>query len=114
MRKILLGVLPAFLALAVFDASAGYVPYVAPAATSTQASGYDQNGDNYITADEVEEELREDAIDKVIAMQKKGASQKDVDRVIRNMERTVERDAEKIIDILDTDGDELVEPKELR
>jgi len=114
MRKILLGVLPAFLALAVFDANARYVPYVAPTDVVSQSGGYDQNGDNYITADEVEEELREDAIDKVIAMQKKGASQKAVDKVIKNMERTVERDAEKIIDILDTDGDELVEPNELK
>lgn len=110
MRKILLGVLPAFLALAVFDVNAGYVPYVGPA---TQHNGYDQNGDSYITADEVEEELREDAIDKVIAMQKKGASQKDIDRVISDMESHVEKDAEKIIDILDVDGDELVEPNEL-
>ncbi|MBE0472350.1 MAG: hypothetical protein IBX55_22930 [Methyloprofundus sp.] len=113
MRKILLGVLPAFLALAVFDASAGYVPYVPPASAATQSGGYDQNGDGFITADEVEEELREDAIDKVIAMQKKGMSQKEIDRVIIDMERTVEQDAEKIIDILDTDGDELVEPEEL-
>ncbi|MDF1583678.1 MAG: hypothetical protein RQ733_08865 [Methyloprofundus sp.] len=112
MRKILLGVLPAFLALAVFDASAGYVPYVPPAA-ATQSGGYDQNGDNFITADEVEEELREDAIDKVITMQKKGMSQKEIDRVIIDMERTVEQDAEKIIDILDADADELVEPSEL-
>jgi len=113
MRKVLLGVLPAFLALAVFEASAAYVPYVAPTASSN-SNGYDQNGDSYITADEVEEELREDAIDKVLKMRKQGASQKEIDRVIKQMERTVERDAEAIIDILDTDHDELVEPRELR
>ena len=41
-------------------------------------------------------------------------SQKAIDRVIMNMEDSIEEDAEVIINILDTDGDELVEPSEVR
>ena len=108
-----MGVLPAFLALAVFDASAAYVPYKAQSQKAS-VNEYDQNKDGYITADEVEVELREDAIEKAIKMQQKGKSQKAIDRVIMNMEDSIEQDAERIIDKLDKDGDELVEPEELK
>ena len=117
MKKILIGVLPAFLALAAFDASAeyaGYIPYKDKAVQALTPDEYDQNGDNYITADEVEVELREDAIDKAISMQKKGMSQEAIDKVIMNMEDSIEVDAETIINILDKDGDELVEPEEVK
>lgn len=113
MKKLLISVLPAALALVVLDANAGYVPYVAPAQGNSPAE-YDQNKDGYVTSDEVEVELREDAIDKAIAMQKKGRSQKAIDKVIMNMEDSIEVDAEKIIDKLDSDGDELVEPEEMK
>ncbi|TXL16115.1 hypothetical protein BMR05_00930 [Methylococcaceae bacterium HT4] len=113
MNKILIGVLPAFLALTVFDASAAYVPYKGQSQKAS-VHGYDQNKDGYITADEVEVELREDAIEKAIKMQQKGKSQKAIDRVIMNMEDSIEQDAEKIIDKLDKDGDELVEPEEIK
>lgn len=101
-----MGLIPGLLALAVFDANAGYVPYV------NSSTEYDQNKDGYITADEVEVELREDAIDKAIKMQKKGKSQKAIDKVIMNMEDSIEQDAERIIDKMDKDGDKLVEPEE--
>jgi len=114
MTKKLTGLVSAFLALVVFDASAGYVPYEDKAVQRITPSQYDQNKDSYITADEVEVELREDAIKKAISMQKKGMSQKAIDRVIMNMEDSIEEDAEVIINILDTDGDELVEPSEVR
>ncbi|MBT4146570.1 MAG: hypothetical protein HOE45_06790 [Gammaproteobacteria bacterium] len=114
MKKIIMGLLPAVLALTVFDANAGYSGYV-PYTGTTKASAvdeYDQNKDGYITSDEVKVELREDAIAKAIKMQRQGKSQKAIDQVIMNMEDSVEQDAEKIIDKLDTDGDELVEPEE--
>ena len=114
MKKTLMGVLPAFLAILVFDANAGYVPYESQAVQKVTPAEYDQNNDSYITADEVEVELREDAIDKAIRMQKKGASQEAIDRVIIDMEDSIEEDAEVIINILDKDGDELVEPNELK
>ena len=113
MKKIIIGLLPAVLALAVFDAKAGYIPYKGQSQASSPAE-YDQNKDGYITSDEVEVELREDAIDKVIQMQKQGKSQKAIDQVIMNMEDSIEQDAEKIIDKMDTDGDELVEPEEMK
>ena len=116
MKKIIIGLLPALLALTVFDASAeyaGYIPYSGKSKASLAAE-YDQNKDGYITADEVEVELREDAIEKAIKMQARGKSQKAVDQVIMNMEDSIEQDAEKIIDKMDTDGDELVEPEEIK
>ena len=116
MKKIIMGLLPAMLALAVTDASAGYdgyIPYQAPSQASSAAE-YDQNKDGYITSDEVEVELREDAIEKAIKMQQRGKSQKAIDKVIMNMEDSIEQDAEKIIDKMDTDHDELVEPEEMK
>ena len=114
MKKILMGVLPAVLALIVFDANARYVPYESKSVQKLTPSEYDQNNDSYITADEVEVELREDAINEAIKMQKQGKSQEAIDRVIMNMEDSIEEDAETIINILDKDGDELVETDELK
>ena len=114
MKKTLMGRLPAFLVLVVFDANARYVPYDSQAAQKQAIAEYDQNNDSYITADEVEVELREDAIDEAIKMQKKGVSQESINQVIMDMEDSIEEDAEKIIDALDKDGDELVEPEEIK
>ena len=114
MKKILMGILPAFLALVVFDANARYVPYDSQAVQKITPSQYDQNNDSYITADEVEVELREDAINKAIKMQKKGMSQEAINRMIMDMEDSIEEDAEIIINVLDKDGDELVEPNEVK
>ncbi len=114
MKKTLTGILPALLALVVLDANARYVPYEAQTVQEVTPSEYDQNGDSYITADEVEIELREDAVNKAIEMQKEGRSQEDINRVIMNMEDSIEEDAEIIINVLDKDGDELVEPEETK
>jgi len=114
MKKVLMGMLPAALALVVFDANARYVPYAEQAVQKITPSQYDQNKDSYITADEVEVELREDAINKAIKMQKKGMSQEAINQVIINMEDSIEVDAEVIINALDKDGDELVEPNEIK
>lgn len=100
--------------MVVFDASAGYIPYQDKAVQRITPSQYDQNNDSFITSDEVEVELREDAVSKAISMQKKGMSQAAIDKVIMNMEDSIEEDAEVIINILDSDGDELVEPEEIR
>ena len=114
MRKTLTIILSALLALTVIDANAKYVPYKEKAVQKITPDQYDQNKDSYITADEVEVELREDAINKAIMMQKYGASKTDVEKVIMDMEDSIEEDAEVIVDILDKDGDELVEPGEYK
>ena len=114
MKKTLMGILPAFLALVVFDVNARYVPYDSQAVQKLTPTEYDQNNDSYITADEVEVELREDAIKEAIKMQKKGMSQEDINQVIMDMEDSIEEDAEIIINALDKDGDELVEPEEVK
>lgn len=111
MRKTLTIILPALLALTVIDAHAKYVPYKEKAVQKITPDQYDQNKDSYITADEVEVELREDAVNKAIMMQKYGTSE-DAEKAIMDMEDSIEIDAEVIIDILDKDGDELVEPGE--
>ena len=114
MRKTLTIILSALLALTIVDANAKYVPYKEKAVQKITPDQYDQNKDSYITADEVEVELREDAINKAIMMQKYGASKADVEKVIMDMEDSIEEDAEVIVDILDKDGDELVEPGEYK
>ena len=114
MRKTLTIILPALLALTVSEANAKYVPYKEKAVQKITPEQYDQNKDSYITADEVEVELREDAINKAIMMQKYGASKADVEKVIMDMEDSIDQDAEVIVDILDKDGDELVEPGEIK
>ncbi len=112
MRKMFLCLLPVVFSVASLDANARYIPYQKQAVQKITPEQYDQNKDSYITADEVEVELREDAINKAITMQKFGASQAEVDQVIEDMEDSIEKDAEVIINILDKDGDELVEPEE--
>ena len=112
MKKTLTILLPTFLVLSTINAHARYVPYVEKSAQKNTSARYDQNKDSYITADEVEFELREDAINKAIKMQKQGLPEADIDKVIMEMEDSIEEDAEAIIDVLDKDGDELVEPEE--
>ena len=114
MKKTLTILSTTFLTLSVINAHARYIPYVEKSAQKSSVDEYDQNKDSYITADEVEVELREDAINKVIKMQKQGLSKADTDKVIMQMEDSIEEDAEAIIDVLDKDGDELVEPEEIK
>ncbi|BCG63166.1 MAG: hypothetical protein methR_P0860 [Methyloprofundus sp.] len=114
MRKILITTLPAIMVLLAFDANARYMPYVLKAVQKITPYEYDQNNDTYVTADEVEVELREDAVNLAIKMFREGASKQEVEDVILDMEDSIEQDAEVIVDILDTDGDELVEPEEMR
>ena len=114
MRKTLAIVLPTLLALTAIDAIARVVLYKEQAVQKITPDQYDQNNDSYITADEVEIELREDAIEKAIMMQKQGKSKAEIAKVIMEMEDSIEADAEVIIDIMDKDGDELVEPEELK
>lgn len=112
MTKAKLLVLPAVLALVSSNAAARYVPYEEQAVQKITPEQYDQNNDSYITADEVEVELREDAITKAIRLQKQGGSKAEAAKIIMDMEDSIEEDAEVIVNILDKDGDELVEPEE--
>jgi hypothetical protein len=114
MKKILITTLPVIMYLLAFDASARYLPYTLKAVQKVTPYEYDQNNDSYVTADEVEVELREDAVNLAIKMFKEGASKQEVAKVILDMEDSIEEDAEVIVDILDTDGDELVEPEEMK
>ncbi len=113
MKNILKIVLPAIIALGVVDANARYLPYRLKAVQKITPHEYDQNNDSYITADEVEVELREDAVNTAIEMFRNGASKQEVEAVILDMEDSIEEDAEVIVNILDADGDELVEPEEV-
>ncbi len=112
MKKPLLSIVPAILALTAVDANAKYIPYKEQAVQKITPSQYDQNKDSYITAAEVEVELREDAVNKAIMMHQSGASKAEAEQVILDMEDSIEKDADVIIDLMDKDGDELVEPEE--
>lgn len=114
MKKAITTIVPMLLALTAIEANAKYIPYKEKAVQKITPAQYDQNKDSYITADEVEVELREDAVNKAIIMQKSGAPKAEVEKVIMDMEDSIEEDAEVIVDILDKDGDELVEPEETK
>ena len=45
-------------------------------------------------------------------MHQSGASKAEVEKVILDMEDSIEKDADVIVDLMDKDGDELVEPEE--
>jgi len=113
-KKLIISLAPALLGLVIVTVNAGVVPYVPPTAQEKAIAKFDQNSDNYVTEGEVEAELRETAINKSINLQKKGFSKTEVSAVIEDMEDSIKTDAEKIVHKLDKDGDELVEPDEVK
>lgn len=121
MKKQLITIVAPALFVLTTNIHAGIVPYKVLSVQETKAIaqgaasvGYDQNADSFVTADEVEAELREKAVNQAIDMQKSGKSQADINSMVSKMESSVEKAADAIVDALDKDGDELVEPEEIK
>lgn len=117
MKKHLITIITPALFVLVTNIHAGIVPYKVLRVQETKpatSSEYDQNADSFVTADEVEAELREKAVNQAIDMQKSGKSQADINNVVSKMEGSVEKAADAIVNTLDKDGDELVEPEEVK
>jgi len=75
---------------------------------------YDVNKDGYITAGEVALEMKEDLIDTIKELQKHGVSEKNTNATIEKELNAIDKESEAIIKAMDTDGDNLVEPNELK
>jgi Ca2+-binding EF-hand superfamily protein len=75
---------------------------------------FDVNKDGYITSGEIVLEIKEDLIQSINEMRKQGVSEKDINKTIANELNTAEKEAEKLIRKMDADGDNLVEPDELK
>lgn len=114
MQKLLLnGLLPALLLIAT-SSNAGLVPYQAPTEGQLLVKKFDLNKDSFVSEGEVQEGLREAAVDKSIRLQKQGIPQSATSDIIKEMEKNVNADAEKIVQKLDKDGDKLVEPEDVK
>ena len=75
---------------------------------------FDVNHDGYISSGEVVLEIKEDLAETIQELRKQGVSEKNINKTIANELKTAEAEAEKIIKKMDTDGDNLVEPDELK
>jgi Ca2+-binding EF-hand superfamily protein len=75
---------------------------------------FDVNKDGYITAGEIVLEIKEDLIQTINEMRKQGVSEKNINKTIANELKTAEKEAEALIKKMDTDGDNLVEPNEIK
>lgn len=75
---------------------------------------FDVNKDGYITSGEIVLEIKEDLVQSINEMRKQGISEKDINKTIANELNTAEKEAEALIKKMDTDGDNLVEPEEIK
>ena len=75
---------------------------------------FDVNKDGYITSGEVLLEIKEDLIQTIKELRKQGVSEKNINKTIASEFETAEAEAERIIKKMDADGDNLVEPEELK
>ncbi len=78
------------------------------------SDSYDVNKDGYITAGEVELEIKEDLVDTVDELRKHHVSEKATNATIIKELNSAHQESEAIINKMDTDGDELVEPDEIK
>lgn len=78
------------------------------------SDSYDVNKDGYITAGEVALEMKEDLIDTVNELNKHGVSESATNKTIIKELNSIAKESELIIKKMDTDGDNLVEPEELK
>jgi len=74
----------------------------------------DVNRDGYITEGEIVLEIKEDLVQTINEMRKAGVSEKNINKTIANELNTAEKEAAALIKKMDTDGDNLVEPNELK
>ena len=75
---------------------------------------FDVNKDGYITSGEVVLEIKEDLVQSIKEMRKQGMSEKAINKTIASELNAAEKDAEALIKKMDADGDNLVEPDELK
>ena len=75
---------------------------------------FDVNKDGYITAGEIVIEIKEDLVQTINEMRKQGVSEANINKTIAKELRTAEKEAALLIKKMDTDGDNLVEPLELK
>lgn len=75
---------------------------------------FDVNKDGYITSGEIVLEIKEDLIQTINEMRKQGVSEKNINKTIANELKTAEKEAEALIKKMDADGDNLVEPNEIK
>ncbi len=75
---------------------------------------FDVNKDGYITSGEVVLEIKEDLVQSIKEMRKQGMSEEAINKTIANELNTAEKEAEALIKKMDSDGDNLVEPDELK
>ena len=91
----------------------GFQEYFEDTVTDNDDS-YDVNKDGYITAGEIVIEIKEDLVQSIMEMRKQGVSEKNINKTIAQELRTAEKEAEALIKKMDLDGDNLVEPTELK
>ena len=84
------------------------------ASVTDNNDSYDVNKDGYITAGEVALEMKEDLVDTVKELQKHGVSEKNTNATIVKELNSIDKEAAAIIKAMDSDGDHLVEPNELK
>ncbi|NOQ36459.1 MAG: hypothetical protein GQ569_11305 [Methylococcaceae bacterium] len=75
---------------------------------------YDVNKDGYITAGEVALEMKEDLVDTVNELNKHGVSEEAATKTITKELNSIAKESALIIKKMDSDGDNLVEPEELK
>ncbi len=75
---------------------------------------FDVNKDGYITSGEIVLEIKEDLVQTIKEMRKQGVSEANINKTIAKELNTAEKEAAALIKKMDTDGDNLVEPEELK
>lgn len=78
------------------------------------SDSYDVNQDGYITSGEIVLEIKEDLLQTIAEMHKQGVSEEDINKTMESELDSAKKEAEAMIDKMDTDGDNLVEPDEIK
>jgi Ca2+-binding EF-hand superfamily protein len=93
------------------DKKVGYQEFYEQSVTDNN-DPLDTNQDGYITSGEIVIEITEDLVETIKLMRKEGVSETDINKTIAQELNTAEKEAEAMIKMMDTDGDNLVEPSE--
>lgn len=75
---------------------------------------YDNNNDGYITSGEIAAEMREDLSETINELRKHGVSEADANKTITNELNSIDTESEAMLQRMDADCDNLVEPGELK
>ncbi len=95
------------------DQGVSFQEYFEESVTDNDDS-YDVNKDGYITTGEVVLEIKEDLVQTIHELRKQGVSEENINKTIANELETAEAEADRIVKAIDTDGDFLIEPEELK